>query len=197
MSVDWNACYHEGETPWDKGEPHPALPFLLEEHRDLLERAGSLLVPGCGTGHDARFLAEAVSGPVTGLDVAEEAIRRAREKDRKERVRWELGDFFTWEQPVELIFEHTCFCAIPVDRRPDYVAAAARLLPPAGHLLGVFFLNPDHEGEEGPPFGVGRDALFSSFEEFFEVRWSQAPARTYPGREGEGRELCVLLERRG
>jgi len=196
MSVDWNACYHEGNTPWDKGEAHPALPELLAVHRDLLSRAGSLLVPGCGTGYDACFLAASLSAEVTGLDLAEEAIRRARHQDSAGRVRWRQGDFFSWDESADLIFEHTCFCAIPVARRHEYVAAAARILPPGGHLFGIFFLNPDHQDEEGPPFGIEREGLFRFFEDSFEVLWRQAPARTYPGREGEGRELCVLFKRR-
>ena len=29
MSVDWNERYTTGDTPWEKGEHHPGLPFLL------------------------------------------------------------------------------------------------------------------------------------------------------------------------
>lgn len=197
MSLDWNECYQRGETPWDKGKPHPELPFLIREHRDLIEGAGRILVPGCGMGYDAVLLKESGGGAVTGLDVAEEAVTRARRHHPESGVDWRLGDLFTWEESADLVFEHTCFCAIPVDRRPDYVEAVSRILPAGGHLLGVFFLNPDHEGEEGPPFGVTMAELEGFFGDRFEILSSRAPDRTYPGREGEGRERCLLLRRRG
>jgi len=195
MSLNWNECYRQGETPWDKGKPHPELPFLVQQHRELLAKAGTILVPGCGSGYDAHLLQQSGEGRVTGLDLAEEAIARAREHHPGSAVDWQVGDLFTWPEKADLVFEHTCFCAIPVSRRTDYVEAVSRILPPGGHLLAIFFLNPDHEGEEGPPFGVSPAALQSFFEGRFEFVWSQPPAQTYPEREGEGREPSALLRR--
>lgn len=194
--MDWAERYRQGDTPWEKGEAHPELPFLLEEHREFLEKARSILVPGCGMGHDARMIANAFQGKVTGLDLADEAIRQAVEFSPGDSTDWAVGDLFEWQGNFDLVFEHTCFCAIPVERRPDYVDAMARLIPAGGHLLGVFFLNPDHDGEEGPPFGVRRDELKNYFMADFEFRWTNPPSRTYPGRTGEDRELCVLMERK-
>ena len=194
--MDWGECYRQGETPWEKGEAHPELPYLLEEHRALFEEAGSLLIPGCGFGHDARLIATAAKGTVTGLDLAGEALEKARRFASERVIDWQLGNLFEWRGSYDLIFEHTCFCAIPVAKRPDYVGAMARLIPAGGHLVGIFFLNPDHEGEEGPPFGVGVAELEEFFGGKFEICWSQAPAKSYPGREGEGRELSLLMRRR-
>lgn len=202
MSVDWNELYQQGDTPWEKGKPHPELPFLLQKHDELVKRAEVILVPGCGLGHDARLISRSSEARVIGLDLAPEAIARARDLspagdgDGTHRLAWEVGDLFTREDKADLVFEHTCFCAIPVERRPDYLRAVSRILPSGGHLLGIFFLNPDHEGEEGPPFGVEREELEEFFREDFDLLWAQEPRQTFPAREGEGRELCLLMQRK-
>jgi SAM-dependent methyltransferase len=95
------------------------------------------------------------------------------------------------------VFEHTCYCAIPRERRADYAAAVQAALRPGGHLLAVFFLRPwdDHEDQEqGPPFGTSTDSLDAMFADGFELidRWQ--PAAAYPGREG--REEMRLFRRR-
>ena len=195
MSVDWSARYQLGETPWEKGEPHPELPILMSAHREVIAGAERILVPGCGFGHDARLLNSATKGDVLGLDLAEEPIAAARERDPAPGLTWQMGDLFEWEGCYDLVFEHTCFCAIPVEHRADYATTMSRLIPTGGHLLGIFFLNPDHEGEEGPPFGVTLDELKGFFGDHFELLWSQQPTKTYEGREGEGRELSILWRR--
>lgn len=196
MSPDWNQRYRSGETPWEKGEPHPELPFLLSAHRDIFERASRILVPGCGIGHDAALIAGCVTGEATGLDLATEAIFQASERYPNLGIDWQSGDLFKWEGAYDLVFEHTCFCAIPVESRPDYVAAMSRLIPSGGHLAGIFFLDPDHEGEEGPPFGVSVQELRDFLGLDFSLEWSRPPEKTFEGREGEGRELAAIWRRK-
>src|SRR5690349_19537326 len=53
MSTEWENRYQKGETPWEKGEAHPALISFLRR----TPVAGRGLVPGCGSGHDVRALA--------------------------------------------------------------------------------------------------------------------------------------------
>lgn len=195
MSIDWSARYQSGETPWEKGEPHPELPFLLSEFRGLFEEAGSVFVPGCGIGHDASLINTIHQGEVLGLDLAQEAIARASSKYSADGLSWAVGDLFEWQGSYDLVFEHTCFCAIPPGLRRDYVSKMAELVPAGGHLLGIFFLNPDHEGEEGPPFGVTVDELAEFFGSDFELTWSKPPTKTYEARQGEGRELSMLWRR--
>jgi len=196
MSVDWNLRYQTGETPWEKGEPHPELPFLLSAHQGIFASAESVFVPGCGVGHDVALIRAVNQGEVLGLDIADEAIDRATARYSDLDISWQAGDLFTWQGVYDLVFEHTCFCAIPVARRPDYVEAMARLIPSGGHFAGIFFLNPDHEGEEGPPFGVGPEELERYFSSDFVLQWSRAPQKTFKSREGEGRELCMIWRRK-
>lgn len=196
MAVDWSARYQVEDTPWEKGRAHPELPRLLAEHREIIELAEEILVPGCGFGHDARLLASSAPGKVIGLDLAKEAIEGACQRSSDEGVEWVQGDLFEWQGRYDLVFEHTCFCAIPPSRRTDYVEAMARLIPAGGHLLGVFFLDPEMARGEGPPFGVQPEELSDFFDRYFEQVWAEQPQETFPGREGDGRELTVLWRRR-
>jgi len=201
MTTDWEARYRAADTPWDKGVPHPALVRWLAAHPGRM--TGDVLVPGCGTGHDVRAIAGAEpAARVLGLDVAPSAVAAARQLPHPINASFRRGDLFAL--PPDLpgrfswVWEHTCFCAIDVDRRDDYVAGVAAALRPAGWFLGVFYLDPyrgDHRPGGGPPHGCTRAELASRFEGCgaFRIVEAGAPEATYP--EREGRECLILMER--
>ena len=191
MPTDWEERYRTGETPWDKGAPHPALVAFLKSE----PIRGRVLVPGCGLGHDVRALA-ATADEVTGLDIAPAAIRAAKAQPAIGGERYVQGDLFALPKAsrgaFDWVFEHTCFCAIDPSLRADYVAAVAGALRPGGHLLALFYLDPGLDpGEGGPPFGTSKAELDSLFSPRFSLAKEWRPSVTYPGREG--RELCRLL----
>ena len=178
--TDWEAHYQAGDTPWEKGEPSPGLVDFLAAHADL--KRGSVLVPGCGMGHDARAFAQA-GFAVTGLDVAPSAVRLAKERTPTGlQIDFRLGDFLADEphQLFDWVFEHTCFCAIDPARRDDYVRAVLRWLKPGGDYLAVNYLIPD---TDGPPFGTTREELVQRFSPHFELLEEWVP-RSYPNRTG-------------
>lgn len=191
--TDWNDLYRRRETPWEKGQPHPALVDFLAEHGPL---AGEIVVPGCGSGHDVRALSTA-SNHVLGIDIAPRAIAKAKAHPRIANEEYRLADLF--DLPPELdkrfdwVFEHTCFCAIDPKMRRPYVDAVVRLMKPAGQLLAIFFINPDR-GEEGPPYRVSTAELEEFFSGNFILEREWVPARTHPGREQ--RELMRILRLR-
>jgi len=188
-NTDWEGQYQAKDTPWDKGEASPGLVDWLTTHPDA--RRGTVLVPGCGLGHDVR--AWAVAGfSATGLDIAPSAVERALAAGANERAEFRLGDFLADEPsaPFDWIFEHTCFCAIPPDRRDDYVRAVLRWLKPGGHYLAVNYFIPD---TDGPPFGVDREEIWARFSPHFELLEEWTP-RSYPNRTGL--ERMFLWQRR-
>jgi len=195
---DWEACYRTGETPWDKGGAAPPLFELMKRHGPDLWGEGTVLVPGCGLGHDVRALS-ALGLPVLGLDISDTAIKRAREVPTVGGESYETGDFLdpAWGsgRRYSAIWEHTCFCAIPPSRREAYAASVAGLLAPGGVLAGVFFLTPNDPGEEetGPPFNVTIEELDGWFSPCFERLDSWVPDTAYPGREG--REWLAVYRR--
>jgi SAM-dependent methyltransferase len=177
MSTDWEAHYQANDTPWDKGEPSPGLVDWLAAHPAVPR--GTVLVPGCGLGHDVRAWA-AAGFTATGLDIAPSAVERARSVGTPARTNFQLGDFLVDEPDARFdwVFEHTCFCAIPPDRRDDYVHAVLRWLQPAGHYLAVNYFIPD---TDGPPFGVDRAEIWARFSPHFEIQAEWTP-RSYPNR---------------
>jgi SAM-dependent methyltransferase len=194
--TDWEKCYQQGETPWDKSAAAPELPFLVAE--GLLR--GRVLVPGCGRGHDARVIAAGGAADVVGVDLAPSAVREARALGTAPGLRFEEGNLFSlpqeWLGTFDWVWEHTCFCAIDPAERERYVAAVHAVLRPEGRLLGIFFMNPSMDpGEPGPPFGTTEAELDGLFGAHFALESQWAPRASFPGREG--RELMRQLRRLG
>jgi methyl halide transferase len=181
METNWEARYQTHDMPWEKGEASPGLVDFLATHAELPR--GPVLVPGCGTGHDARAWA-AADFAVTGCDLAPSAIRLAQEKTAAAgwSAHFILGDFLADDAPgpFDWIFEHTLFCAIDPARRDDYVRAVVRRLNAGGHFLAVHYLIPD---TDGPPFGTTRAELMDRFSPRFELQAEWVP-RSYPNRTG-------------
>lgn len=188
---DWEARYQSGDMPWEKGEGSPGLADFLR-HRSDLPR-GSVLIPGCGTGHDARTWARHGFTP-TGLDLAPSAIRLSTERTTAEGLQatFHLGDFLH-DPPLHVfdwVFEHTLFCAIQPADRERYTHAVCRWLRPGGHFLAIHYMIRD---EQGPPFGCTQEELLERFAPHFDLISGWVP-RSYPNRAG--RELMLWWRRR-
>lgn len=157
--------------------------------------AGRILVPGCGLGHDVRAIAEG-GAEVIGFDLSPTAIAQADRLPKTGKETYRQGDFFAppdeWTGAFDVLFEHTCFCAIDPGQRDDYVKAATRLLRPGGRLLGIFFLNPGVE--TGPPFGCTVEELQQRFGGQFHLQCLHPDIPTYPNREGQ-EVLCLFIRR--
>lgn len=193
--MDWNARYLAADTPWEKGAPTPVLKEMEEKlGSQIWGHGGAVLVPGCGLGHDARWLSTR-GIEVIGLDVAKEAVEAARRATEGMNPLFELGDFFeAKEGAVSAIWEHTCFCAIEPEMRAAYAAAAANWLPAGGLLSGVFFLTPENESG-GPPYGTTVAELDERFGPYFDVVAEWEPVTGYPGRVGH--EWARVMVKRG
>ena len=188
--MDWNQHYADQDTPWDLGEPAPPLLHLLDKKAALFQNTATILVPGCGSGHDAIALAEKTNAKVTAIDIAPLALEKARRLDTANTVTWLEADFFHSSPPpaYDLIWEHTCYCAIDPEKRPDYVQSAHRLLKPGGALLGLFFL--DTGVENGPPHSTTLDNLKNQFSSHFILEWQDPNPPSTPNRAG--REHLIL-----
>jgi methyl halide transferase len=197
---DWEKRWQEGDTPWDKGAAAPPLIEYLGLGAGEWAEARRILVPGCGSGHDVRALA-ARGFQALGVDLAESAVAHARSFRAIGAESYVQADLFTLDPAavgeLDGWWEHTCFCAIPPERRPDYALAAARLIRPGGWLIGVFFLNPHDEDDPllGPPFQSRKEEIIELFSQDFDFRWGRVPEHAYPGREG--REWLAAFRRRG
>jgi SAM-dependent methyltransferase len=178
---EWEVRYQKGDMPWEKGVPAPGLIDFLAAHPELPR--GTVLVPGCGTGHDARAWAQA-GFAVTGLDLAPSAVQLSRERTEAAGLNAEfrLANFLEEKPAVQFdwIFEHTLYCAIDRERRDDYVQAILRWLKPTGQFLAVHYMIQE---EEGPPFGCLQPELMDRFGPHFTLKQGWVP-RSYPNRAG-------------
>jgi methyl halide transferase len=115
----WHDLWEDKYTPWDRGQPSPALIDLLEERKDLVgecwtvdpalgKRRKRALVPGCGRGYDVLVLSS-FGYDAYGLDFSATAIKEAKEYEKlqsgdevykardpggKGQIHWITADFF-------------------------------------------------------------------------------------------------------
>ena len=170
----WSDIYKNEKPGWDMGRETVILPSVLPQ---LKLGKSRVLVLGCGNGHDAAYFASQ-GHVVTAVDFSAEAIANARATyGHLENLTFVQADVFdlpeSWNGRFDLIFEHTCYCAISPDRRSELVRQWRRLLHDQGHLLAIFFVM---EKRQGPPFGgseweVRERLKRGKFSVLFWTRW--------------------------
>lgn len=192
----WESIYASGAPPWDKGVAAP--PLVRAIGALAAPKLTRVLVPGCGFGHEALHLARH-GFAVTAVDFAPAAVVGLRQRAAAEGVDMVVEQHDLFDLPAALdhafdvLVEHTCFCAIPLSRRPDYAEVAARVLVDSGLLLGLFF-EVDGEPDDGPPFPTTPDDVRRHFGPAFELARIEQPDDSFA--ERQGREWLAHLRRR-
>ena len=192
----WQQRFESGETPWDRGAPHPQLLAWIAE--GVITAAQSIVVPGCGRGHELLALGQAGIA-ATGLDYAPAAVALARERLASLPGSVEQADVLEWtpEAPVDLVYEQTCLCALHPDHWRRYADQLHHWLRLGGSLLALF-MQARREGAgdgfvEGPPYHCDINAVRALFPA---THWDW-PAPPYPAtvHRAEWNELAVVLRR--
>jgi SAM-dependent methyltransferase len=188
----WTQIYKTEEPRWELNQPAPALVDMLPRLKLPKSR---ILILGCGSGNDAAYFAEQ-GHVVTAVDISPEALARGKAKyGHLTNITWLEKDIFKmgheYDGSFDIIFEHTCYCAIDPSKRNDLVNTWLRLLIPGGFLFGVFFAM---ERRIDPPFGGSewelRQRLKKNFQFVFWGRWHQSIERR------NGKELLVYAQKR-
>jgi len=188
--LDWEQRYQDAATAWERGALNPA----FEVWRDQLGiDSGIVIVPGCGRAPEVVEFA-ARGWDVIGVDLAETPVIFQREALANAGLTGsvEQANLFEWNPPVpaDLVYEQTCLCALHPNQWRAYESALHRWLKPGGHLAAMFM---QKEGEGGPPFHCGIDAMRSLFHEET-WQWSE---QLYRSEHQIGVcELAFLLTRR-
>ncbi|MGE0200578.1 MAG: methyltransferase domain-containing protein [Candidatus Melainabacteria bacterium] len=191
----WEDRYRNADTPWDLGNASPHWGGWLQAHPLPAEAPLRLLTPGCGRGHDAAYFT-ALGHAVTGVDFSAQAIAEAAARYGPATQFLEADLFSLAISHPELagafdgVIEHTCFCALPPERRTDYLLTMHALLKPGGFIRGVFWT---HQQPGGPPYSVTVDELTRLCEGQFHLENMWRPAAITPGRGG--REWLAALHR--
>jgi len=170
----WSALWQKDLFLWDLGCPTAAaIDEFSKASTDgrLPKNNARVFIPGCGSAYDVAALAKTSFAPdVLGLDIAPEAVQRARAQlVDTPSASVVCGDFFTHAmEPVDFIFDYTFFCALPPSMRSSWGERTASLIKPGGRLLTLAFPIAPEElaldpAANGPPFPVCerayRDAL--------------------------------------
>lgn len=178
----WDVRYEARFAPWDAGRvPAQLRAFVAREPAPR-----SVLVPGCGSAHDVRFLAER-GWPVMGLDFSARAVEEARAALGPWAHAVREGDFFApiAEAPFCVVYERAFLCALPRRLWSDWARRVAQLVAPGGALAGFFFFGAD---ERGPPFPLhGQGELDALLEGAFERLEDAAVPDSIPVFEGKER----------
>lgn len=193
----WQQRFESGQTPWDRGGAHPQLLQWLDE--GLIAPGQTVLVPGCGRGHELLALGQA-GVAATGLDYAPAAVALARERLGKLPGSVEQADVLAWQPaaPVDRVYEQTCLCALHPDHWRRYADQLHAWIKPGGLLLALFMqARRDSAASgvvEGPPYHGDINAMRALFPA---TRWDW-PAPPYPLQaHAQGwAELALVLRRR-
>lgn len=176
----WEQRYRSGTTPWDAG----GVPRALQDFATAQGGAPRVLVPGCGSGWEARHLCER-GWNVLAMDFSEAAVAGAAQIMGAWRDRLMLADFFAFAAgaPFDIIYERAFLCALSRRLWMDYAARCAELLRPGGQLAGYFFFGSE---PKGPPFMIeaaALDALLAPHFERIEDRPVHDSLPVFQGRE--------------
>lgn len=161
----WVNRYQQAQTGWDTG----SITTPIKNYVDQLEdKSLRILIPGCGQGHEARYLYEQGFHNTWVCDWAAEPLQYLQKAVPQFPKRQLLqADFFALDlSPFDLIIEQTFFCALPPVRRPDYARKMRELLHHSGKLVGLLFDFP--LSDQGPPFGGSKEEYLGYFEPHFE-----------------------------
>ena len=138
---------------------------------DKVVQPGTLIVPGCGQGHEVIYFAER-GFQVTGVDYSLGAEKLLCDSLNNKKLNAQVlhQDFFeldeTHTQAYDNMLEQTFFCAIHRDQRPAYIKTVSRILKPGGLLFGLFY----ETGEEGgPPFNTSKADIQNHFSAAFDI----------------------------
>ncbi len=181
----WEQKYQEQNTRWDIGEAAPPFVSLLSSSSAPLPRRIAVL--GCGRGYDAVLFAKH-GFEVIGFDFATSAIVEAEQIAKSENcdIKFLQRDIFDLPKEFtgyfDYILEHTCFCAIDIERRLSYVEVASSILKPHGQVIGLFFT---HNRPGGPPFGATPEEIREYFQDNFKIHYLNPVANSVSSRQGE------------
>ena len=179
MSVSTQQLYNEASDNWQRTEPillsdYTARPFLLEWCQPV--KGLDVLDLGCGEGYFARQLKQRGAGTLRGIDVSEEMIRGAREREQREQlgIDYAAGDASDLDgiedESVDLCVAVFLFNYLDLDRTRHTMREVHRALRPGGRFVfavphpALAFLGdkvaPFYFEPEGKGYFSGRDRQF-------------------------------------
>lgn len=166
-TVDFTDRYLRGETPWDTGKPSEELLRVLGTGKLT---GKTVLEFGCGTGTNAIELARR-GFFVTATDIAEPAIRMARDKARAAAVNvdFRVADVLKddLDGPFDILFDrgvYHCVRTIDLKRFQEFLQKSTR---PGSWWLSMAG-NAKEDTNPGPPV-VNEDEIRAELGPLFDI----------------------------
>jgi SAM-dependent methyltransferase len=162
--------YESGDTPWDIGKPDVN---LIQTVTTMAIGPCKALDIGCGTGDNSIWLAQN-NFQVTGVDISEIAIQKAREKALQAQVKstFMVIDFLTSKiagAPFGFAFDRGCFHTLNTDEeRQSFAENVAAHLEKEGLWLSLVGNADEQRQSPGPPQRTARD-IVNGMEPYFEI----------------------------
>ena len=181
---DWEHHYKINDLGWDLGVVAPPFVRLWEDRMIVPCKA---VVPGCGRGHEAIFLAERGYN-VTAVDYTHGAVSHLKQALLQRNIFGEVlcQDFFeinaSYNNSFDLLLENTFFCAIDPAMRHKYVLTAGRILKPGALFVGLFY---ETGKEGGPPFNTRRKDIEDFFSNQFVIEVLNKTPHSAEQRQGK------------
>jgi len=172
MSVNkrFKERYKTGNTPWDIGKPDFN---LIETVTKIPIESCKALDIGCGTGDNSIWLAQK-QFQVTGTDVSEIAIEKAKEKALKNNVKctFLVVDFFKSRiegAPFGFVFDRGCFHTFDSNKeRKKFAKNVSYSLEKNGLWLSLIGSADERRQGPGPPQRTAND-IVAAVEPYFEI----------------------------
>lgn len=191
-AADWDARYAGRDTPWDIGAVSP--PLVAFHASGILPLGRRVLIPGCGSGHEVRFLASAGYDAV-GADYSQAAVRQAERLIEQTTGATVICADLLSAPPsgitqFDWAFDQTFFCAILPSQRQQYAIAMKQWLRKGGELWALSFRVPS---PGGPPFDSTPEEYVSLLTSagFVLAEKRALDAESHPARRG--RETLVRM----
>ena len=157
----FDRLYGAGEVamPWNRTDPHPLLTQWAQARR-LTGTGERAVVVGCGLGADAEYIAGHGYNTVA-FDIAETAIRQARQRFPDSPVRYMTADLLDlpapWLRAFDLVVEIITVQALPDPHRHQAIVNVGRLVAPGGTLLVIAAAQADQPAQvQLPPWPLSR-----------------------------------------
>ncbi|MFN8438664.1 MAG: methyltransferase domain-containing protein [Cytophagales bacterium] len=183
----WDSQWKTKQTAWDLKGVSPAISNFLNTYSD---KSASVLIPGCGSAHEAELMLSLGFSNITLIDISPSLTHdlSIKFKENKE-IKIICDDFFKHYGKYDLIIEQTFFCALPPSKRLHYSFKMHQLLNDSGILVGLWF---NRSFPQGPPFGGEKSEYEALFKQLF-CFLSELEVTEYSAEPRKGTELWLEM----
>ena len=175
----WNNRYEAEQTGWDLKAVSPPLKAYIDQ---LTDKNISILIPGCGSGYEAEYLAKQGFQSVTVIDFAPLVVEKMKVNLADyQQINIICQDFFAHTGKYDLILEQTFFCSLNPSLRTKYVQKMSELLTTKGKLVGLLF---NIQFPNNPPFGGSQEEYLDLFSDAFNINLLEPCYNSVKPRQG-------------